>query len=149
MSMVHGGNDELHALLTIVIIMMMITLVLITMSVRMVLIRFSTMSLELHQQLLSSPQVLPPTRTTTQSTGFMRSDISDQIYTSMKILMCQLNVKLGIVTKTQRKWKTKARKIFPTGEWKRKPALVWICCWSPYLELRPQQGPHFQYALPY
>ena len=66
-------------------------------------IRFSTMSPGLHQQLLSSPQVLPPTRTTTQSTGFMRSDISDQIYTSMKILMCQLNVKLGIVTKTQRK----------------------------------------------
>ena len=66
-------------------------------------IRFSTMSPGLHQQLLSSPRVSPPTRTTTQSTGFMRSDISDQIYTSMKILMCQLNVKLGIVTKTQRK----------------------------------------------
>ena len=137
MSMVHGGNDELHALLTIVILMMMIALVLITMSVRMVLIRFSTMSLELHQQLLSLPQVSPPTRTTTQSTGFMRSYLSSLVphptccwtfSSQMGTLSILIRSDLYVIKILMNKYETKWRKIFCPGEWKRKPALFWICC---------------------
>ena len=100
-------------------------------------IRFSTMSPGLHQQLLSSPQVLPPTRTTTLSTGFMRSYLSSLVpqptccwtfSSQMGTLSILIRSDLYVIKILMSKYETKWRKIFCPGEWKRKPALIWICC---------------------